>query len=83
MMAPAMIRFQAGGVPVPSRGISPSRPMTTTLISRVLVIIKGQRYRFHPKVNTTTKRAAMFVQESGRRIDQRKPIGPAPLSCAA
>ena len=81
-MAPAMIRFHVGRS-VPLRGMSFSSPITTVRISSVLVIMSGHRYWFHPKMNSTTKRAAMLAHDSGSRKRNRKRSGPAPSSWAA
>ena len=43
----------------------------------------GHRYWFHPKMNRITKSAAMFVRDSGTRMDQKKRSGPAPSIRAA
>ena len=63
-MAPAMMRFHVGSS-VPLRGISSSSPITTVRIASVLVIMSGHRYWFQPKMNSTTKSAAMLVTDSG------------------
>src|SRR2546427_8000966 len=82
IIAAAIMTFHSGTW-VPVRGMRSWSPMTTTRMGSEFVIISGQRYWFQPKMKSTTKRAAMLAQDSGRRNAQRNRRGPTPSSCAA